>query len=67
MMQSKISYEIFIVKLTPYSQGAQEMNFKLYLFETLQRLVGQWTNSNNRRTVTDGPFAIQIPMSRMYG
>ena len=42
--------------LTPYSQGAEEIPFKLHLFETLPRLMGQWTNSNIRRTVTDGPF-----------
>ena len=46
--------------LSPYSQGAQEINFKLYLFETLQSLIGQWTNSNNHRTVTDGLSAVQI-------
>ena len=40
--------------LTPYSQGAQEIPFKLHSCEP--RLMGQWTNSNIRRTVTDGPF-----------
>ena len=34
--------------------------FKFHLFEMPQRLMGQWTNSNNRRSVTDGPFAVQI-------
>ena len=29
------------------------------MFETPQRLMGQWTNSNNCHTVTDGPFAVQ--------
>ena len=46
--------------LTPYSQGAQEMSFKLHSFEMPQRLMGQRTNSNNHHTVTDGPFAVQI-------
>ena len=42
--------------LAPYSQGAQEIPFKLHSFEMLPILMGQWTNSNIRRTVTDGPF-----------
>ena len=47
--------------LTPYSQGAQEINFKLHSFETPQKLMGQWKNLNNRCcTVTDGPLAVQI-------
>ena len=31
--------------LTLYSQGAQEMPFKLHTFETPSRLMGKWTNS----------------------
>ena len=46
--------------LTPYSQGAHEISFKLHSFEMSWRLMGQWTNSNNRLTVTDGPFTVQI-------
>ena len=56
MMQSQISHEIFTVNsiVTPYSQGTQEIPFKLHSFETMQRLMEQWTNSNIRHTVTDG-------------
>ena len=41
-------------QLTPYSQGTQEISFKLHLFETAWRLMRQVTNSNVCRTVTDG-------------
>ena len=44
-----------MAELTPYSQGTQEISFKLHLFETLWRLMGQWTNSNIRLSLTDGP------------
>ena len=40
---------------TPYSQGAQEIPFKLHSFKMSPRLMGQWTK-NIRRTVTDKPF-----------
>ena len=43
-----------------YSQGTQEISFKLHSFEMPQRLMGQFTHSNNCGTVTDGPFAVQI-------
>ena len=61
MIQSQISYDIFIVNRgDPYSQGAQEISFKLHSFETPQRLMGQWTNSNIHCTVTDGPICQSI-------
>ena len=46
--------------LTWYSQGAHEISFKLHLFETSWRFMGKWTHSNICRTVTDGPFTVQI-------
>ena len=45
-----------MAQLTPYSQGTQEISFQLHSFEMPWRLMGQWTNSNIRHTVTDGPF-----------
>ena len=46
--------------LTPYSQCAQEISFKLHSFEMPWRFLGKWTNSNNHSAVTDRSFAIQI-------
>ena len=44
------------------------LNFKLHSFETPQRLMGQWTNSNNCRTVFELPHSVRHSnMSRMYG
>ena len=45
-----------MVERTPYSHGTQEISFKLHSFEMSWRLMGQWTNSNICRTVTDGQF-----------
>ena len=44
-----------MAQLTPCSQGTQEISFKLYSFETPWKLMGQWTNSNICRIVTDVP------------
>ena len=42
--------------LSPYSQGVQEIPFKLHSFQMPPRLMGQWTNSTIRLTVTDEPL-----------
>ena len=61
MMQSNFLQNIYSEQvLTPYSQGAQEISFKLHLFETPWRLMGKRTNSNVHNTVTNWPFAVQI-------
>ena len=46
--------------LTPYPQGAQEISFKLHLFEMPWKFMGKWTNSTNLCAVTDGPLSIKI-------
>ena len=38
----------------------RKFKFKLHSFEMPWRLLGKRTNSNIHRTVTDGPFAMQI-------
>ena len=64
IIRSEISYEIFTVSryskvLTSYSQSAQEIPFIWNAVE----IDGTVDNSNIRRTVTDGPFAMQICQS----
>ena len=56
MMQNFLQNIYIEYVLTHYSQGAQEIPFKLHSFKTPQRLMGHGTNSKIRRTVTDGPF-----------
>ena len=65
MMQSHISYKIFIVNR--YLPRIHRVHKKFHLncirndsFETLWRFLGKWTNSNIRRAVTDGPFSVEM-------
>ena len=52
-----------MAQLIAYSQGTQEILFKLHSFEMPWRLMGQWANSNICRKETDGPKGVQICQS----
>ena len=61
MMQSQISYQIFIVnRYYPFIHRVHKL-FPLNLIcLKLRWYCWDWTNLNNCNTVTDGPFAMQI-------
>ena len=58
MVKSQIFYEIYIVNryYLLIHKVHEKFHLNLNSFETPPRLMGQWTNSNICRTVTDGPF-----------